>query len=315
MIQIIDKTDQVSVVIPCYNAARFVSLAIASVQDQGDAVAEIIVVDDGSTDDSLAVLRRHEAAGEITLFTGSNKGGCHARNRGLAAVTAPYVVFLDADDLMEGPLLQGAVAAARGAVADLVFSEMEIRYTDGRASERKGPLGPPQQTPRQVFAGWLDGEWVNPSAVLWRADFLRKISGWDEDVRVGQDGEVVLRALFHDARVARNTQGFGVYHRGIEGSVSLSGGITPAKLGGHIEVMRKICAAARAKGWGDDLGRSYGALYFTARKSFMEGHVDLGRNALAFLHAEGHRAHHGTRAHVVMAALIGLERKVRWFGS
>lgn len=308
-------TAQVSVVIPCYNAERWVARTIASVEAQGAVVTDIIVVDDGSTDGSLGVLRPFADAGRITLITGPNKGGCHARNQGLKNAGAPYVAFLDADDLYEGDVLAGAVAAAGSNGADLVFSRMEIRFFDGSPSDFKGPFGPPVETERQAFANWFDGNWVNPSAVLWRSAFLRRIGGWDESVRVGQDGEVVLRALLQGARLIRNETGCGIYHRGIEGSVSMTGGVTEAKLAGHLEVITGMCEAAREKGWGDDLTRNYAALYFLARKAFMNGHIDLGRRALKAVRDAGHRRHHGTRAHVALASLIGLERKVQWFGS
>lgn len=305
---------QVSVIIPCYNAGPWIARTIRSVQSQGPVVSEIVVVDDGSTDDSLDVLRPLADAGEIVLITGPNKGGCHARNRGLEQAHGTYVAFIDADDLYEGPLLKGSVEVADQAIADLVFSRMEIRHLDGKPSEFKGPFGRPDQNEREVFANWFDGDWVNPSAVLWRTAFLREIGGWDESLHVGQDGEVVLRALLRDAKLVRNSRGTGIYHRGIEGSVSMTGGITHKKLAGHIDIISGMCEAARRKGWGSNLERNYAALYFLARKGFMAGHVDLGRRALSILHAAGHRRHHGTKAHVAMASLIGLERKVRWFG-
>lgn len=304
---------QAAVVIPCYNAERWVARTVRSVQAQGDVVAGIIVVDDGSTDASLQVLRPLAEAGEITLITGPNRGGCHARNLGLARVTAPFVMFLDADDLLEGCILCGSVRA--GAAADLILSRMEIRYLDGAPSAMKGPFGPPQRSAREVFAGWIDGDWVNPSAVVWRTAFLRGLGGWDESLAVGQDGELVLRGLLNDARLACNHAGSGVYHRGIDGSVSMAGGLTAAKLEGQIDLIARMNRAAADKGWEDALGRNHAALYYLARKSFAAGHVDLGRRALALLQARGSRRHYGTRAHVAVAGVLGLERKVRYFGA
>ncbi|MEO0369823.1 MAG: glycosyltransferase family A protein [Pseudomonadota bacterium] len=306
---------QVSVVIPCYNAAPWVARTLASVQAQGDVVAEIIVVDDGSTDASLDVLQPFAAAGDITLLTGPNGGGSHARNRGLAEVKAPYVMFLDADDEIDGDILRGSVQASRAQKADVVFSQMEIRFTDDTPSQLKGPLGGPDQTERQIFEDWFDGGWVNPSAVVWRTAFVRDIGGWNEAASVGDDGDLVLRAMLADAVAGRNEQGRGVYYRGNAGSVSLSGGVTGEKLSLHIEQIHEFCEAARAKGWGDNLTRNYAALYFLGRKAFRTGHPELGHRALAVLHDAGHRGHHGTKMHNLLAGVIGLERKVRWFGS
>ena len=302
--------EQVDVVIPCYNAETWIARTIRSVQAQGHVVRRIIVVDDGSTDGSLAVLRPLAQADAITLLTGPNRGGCHARNRGLKQAEAPHVMFLDADDEISGPMLTGSVEAALNSGADVVFSAMEQRYPDG-TSLRKPPPG---QDAREIFETWFDSGWVGTCSVVWRSAFLRKLGGWDETRRVGQDGELVLRALLAGARAARNDKGVGVYHRGVEGSVSMGGGVSRDKLAGLIELISAMTEAARQKGWDDNLGHNHAALYFLARKGFMNGHADLGRRALAVLRAAGHRGHHGSRAHVAMASLIGLERKVRWFG-
>lgn len=305
---------KVAVVIPCYNAAQWIERTIRSVQAQGDVVDQVVVVDDGSTDDSLSILNRFADDGQITLISGSNKGGCHARNRGLREVSAPFVMFLDADDEIVGPILKNAVEGAVATAADIVFSQMEIRYPNGDI-EHKGPFGPPRESEREIFESWFDGDWVGTASVVWRTDFIRAMGGWDETLRVGQDGDVVMRALLSGARAARNEEGYGIYYRDNPGSVSLSGGVTEAKLAGQIALIERTAAAAREKGWGDNLDRVYAALYFLARKAFLEGYTDLGRQGLAILEQSGHRKHHGTAAHVLMSSVIGLERKLRWFGT
>jgi len=95
----------VSVVIPCYNHGRYLPEAVASVRRQSWPDVELIVVDDGSTDDSRTV-----AAGfaEVKLIRQSNEGLSAARNRGLHASSGEIVIFLDADDI----LLPGAAEAA-----------------------------------------------------------------------------------------------------------------------------------------------------------------------------------------------------------
>src|SRR5215211_2313466 len=85
----------VSVVIPCYNQAHFLSEAIESVLAQSHPNFEIIVVDDGSTDDTSEIAARYP---EVRLVRQENKGLSGARNAGLAHSEGEYVVFLDADD-------------------------------------------------------------------------------------------------------------------------------------------------------------------------------------------------------------------------
>ena len=97
-------TLSVSVVIPCYNQGRFLQEAIASATAQGELVPEIVVVDDGSTDETHAVATRD---GTVRYLRQERSGLSEARNSGWRASSGDYVIFLDADDR----LLPGAVEA------------------------------------------------------------------------------------------------------------------------------------------------------------------------------------------------------------
>src|SRR5262249_33255039 len=93
----------VSVVIPCYNQARFLGQAIESVKAQTHPFVEIVVVDDGSTDDTVAVASRYRS---VRCVTQHNQGQGAARNKGLTYVSGGYVVFLDSDDRLLPPALE-----------------------------------------------------------------------------------------------------------------------------------------------------------------------------------------------------------------
>jgi glycosyltransferase involved in cell wall biosynthesis len=89
-------TPGISLIIPCYNAGRYLRQALESALNQTVKPQQIIVVDDGSTDDSLAVA---ESFGEaVTTIRQANAGPAVARNRGLAHADQPFITFLDADD-------------------------------------------------------------------------------------------------------------------------------------------------------------------------------------------------------------------------
>jgi glycosyltransferase involved in cell wall biosynthesis len=100
---------KVSVVIPCYNQARFLGEAIQSVLCQGYADLEIVIVDDGSSDGTEEVASGYaEVDSRVKLIRQENQGLAAARNRGLAGVGGEYVVFLDSDDrLLSGALEVG----------------------------------------------------------------------------------------------------------------------------------------------------------------------------------------------------------------
>src|SRR5690606_1936339 len=89
----------VSVLIPAYNSAMWIGDALRSALDQTHENVEVIVVDDGSTDETLAVARRYESA-RMKVISQENAGGCAARNRALAEAQGTFIQYLDADDLL-----------------------------------------------------------------------------------------------------------------------------------------------------------------------------------------------------------------------
>src|ERR671910_2706788 len=101
---------KVSVVIPCYNQADFLGEAIESVLSQSYQAFEVIVVDDGSTDDTKEVASAYALEdSRVRLVRQQNRGLAGARNRGLAESRGEYVVFLDSDDRLLGEALEVGV--------------------------------------------------------------------------------------------------------------------------------------------------------------------------------------------------------------
>jgi glycosyltransferase involved in cell wall biosynthesis len=116
----------VSVVIPTYNCARFLPQAIDSVLGQSYSRRELIVVDDGSTDDTDAVLRRY--AGRIRIVQRPNGGVSSARNRGIRESRGEFVAFLDSDDIWHSDKLQRQLALFTRSAVGLVHCG--LRYID-----------------------------------------------------------------------------------------------------------------------------------------------------------------------------------------
>ncbi|MBT2423571.1 glycosyltransferase family 2 protein [Streptomyces sp. ISL-22] len=172
------RDPQVGVIVIGYNDAAHVTTAVRSALAQGPAVREVVAVDDCSTDDSVALLTRLAATYPRVKVVRRrvNSGGCGSpRNTGLDRVTAPYVMFLDSDDVLPPGAVDSLLAAATGAGAEVagglcVRRELpEGREVPWQASlyAAHAVVERPAQRPRLVH----DTLCVNK---LYRTDFLRE---------------------------------------------------------------------------------------------------------------------------------------------
>ena len=177
----------VSVVIPCYNQARYLADAIRSVGEQTHQPIEYIVVDDGSTDRTSEV-----AAGlGAHVIRQVNAGVSAARNAGLSAARGEFVVFLDADDvLLSAALARGARALVREPAAAAVVSRCEVMDEDGT------PIAVRHQDvePSNLYRGWLSSNFVwTPGAAMFRRADLAELGGFCTDYGPAADYALYLR--------------------------------------------------------------------------------------------------------------------------
>jgi hypothetical protein len=300
-----------AIVIPLYNAEDWVERTILSVLDQAYPDLILIVVDDGSTDSSLARVR---AFGDrVILRTGPNRGACHARNLGMAIareLNAEYILFLDADDYLEGEVLVGATETAVRGGADMVLSNMHILYPDGHREDRSAYSG--QVAPETFFEGWMRGTFFAPVAILWRLGFVERIDGWDEGLSRAQDTDICMRAMFDAPRILKNDRGVAVYTR--ENPSSVSQNVSRSSTESRMKVTLGLMHRARGTSFERFRPMLAGRLYDITRKAFQMKQVDLGRQGLRELASLGYTRHMGTLAHRMVCNLIGLEAKVRLWG-
>jgi glycosyltransferase involved in cell wall biosynthesis len=186
----------ISAVIAVRDHGEFVAAAVASALGQTLAPAEVIVVDDGSTDDSAA---RAEAAGARVL-RGPHRGVGHALNRGIAASTQPLVAFLDADDLWVPDKLErqrealGEHDAVFGWVQE--FSDLAVRCRTGPALLKATMLIRREALQR---VGPFDEDLIRGDFVEW---FARARDGGD--FAYAMLDRIVLRRRIHAANLARH---------------------------------------------------------------------------------------------------------------
>jgi glycosyltransferase involved in cell wall biosynthesis len=214
-----------SVIIPAYNAACFVAEAIDSVLAQDYPEVEIVVVNDGSKDNTLDVLRGY--GDRIRVIDQANAGPPRARNAALAAVRGEFVAFLDADDIWLPTKLSAQIAHLR-AHPDVgtVFTRWHVWPADADGVFRipeVSPLPRPGNAIVPAFSGWMYTRLMFEchlltTTVLMRASLVREIGDFDVALYNGDDYDYWLRA----SRLAKidKLDCIGAYYRVVQGSVS-----------------------------------------------------------------------------------------------
>ena len=288
----------ITVVIPCWNCASTIARAVSSALEN-DAL--VIVVDDGSTDSSVDELRAFE--GKIQIISGVNVGAPGARNIGFDRVETEFVLFLDADDYIAPGSLQ---AWAQIPDKDMIFGPHAFE-TQGVVQKVQCSVGLNNEL---ILRSWFGGDYIAHCSVLWRADFLRHIGGWNESLRRNEDGELVMRALILGARVGWCDQGLGVYVQHDDpGRVSKRS--SPDILLEQIGMFAELEDLARRQGL--QLGAAFfaPAFYGIACEAYNSDYAEVGAAALAQARARGLRGHPGTWRHRIAASALGLEQKTR----
>lgn len=204
-----DLQDLVSILIPCFNAERWIAQAVESALAQTYRPIEVVVVDDGSTDGSLEIIRRF--GDSIRWETGPNRGGNAARNRLLELSRGCWVQYLDADDyLLPGKVAGQAAALAACPDLDAVFGPVTLEHwsEDGARLE---PLPIPHPADHWVLLAL----WRLPQtgAFVWRKQALVDIGGWTQDQPCCQEHELYLRALIAGKRLAYSSATGAVYRQ------------------------------------------------------------------------------------------------------
>lgn len=183
-----DSHDAVSVVIPCYNQARFLSDAIESALDQTCPPLEVIVVDDGSTDHTASVAERYHG---LKYVRQRNAGAPSARNYGFRESHGDFLLFLDADDRLLPEALAHGLAALR-LHNDWAFATGHVRLIAADGTFERTP--PQEHAAGDQFLALLRSNYIwTPGAVLYRRSALDAAGPFDASARASADYELNLR--------------------------------------------------------------------------------------------------------------------------
>jgi glycosyltransferase involved in cell wall biosynthesis len=181
-------TPTVSVIIPTYNRAGMLKEAIDSVLDQDYSDFELIVVDDGSIDETPQILNCY--GGKIKHICQRNQGVSAARNRGIATASGRYMAFLDSDDLWLPGKLTIQTDFLRSTPEALICQTEEIWIRNG---VRVNPRERHQKYSGMIFERSLALCLVSPSAVMVRRGLFDKFGLFDESLPACEDYDMWLR--------------------------------------------------------------------------------------------------------------------------
>jgi glycosyltransferase involved in cell wall biosynthesis len=209
------RSDLVSVIIPCYNQSKFLAEAIQSVLNQTYPNVEIIVIDDGSTDNIEEVL---QAFPQIEFIKQKNQGAAIARNKGIAASSGTFLIFLDADDrLLPNALELGVRYLNENTSCAFVTGGVKLIDSSGKFLE----------IPKQVriekdhFKTLLATNYIwTPGVVVYRKSIFDSNNGFDPmaggsadyelNVRIARKyeiashGEIILEYRMHGSNMSKN---------------------------------------------------------------------------------------------------------------
>ena len=260
----IKNSKLVSIIIPCYNAEHWVAEAVQSCLDQTYSPIEIIVVDDGSTDESLGVLQSF--GDRIKLESGLNRGGNHARNRGIELSRGDYIQFLDADDYLLPEKIEYQVRFLEETGADVVYGDWRHRYHMPGGSDYLDDVKI-SGVPNDIIESLLKNDWwVANLAILFRRASVLQSGGWDEILQAGQDRDFFTQVALTDADIQYQPGCCSIYRRYGNVTVSTSDPIRLYK--SHILLLKKA----------EGKLREHGRLDLVYRYALAESYHTLGRN-------------------------------------
>lgn len=193
-----EKSPLVSIVIPSWNTASYVREAVDSALAQTHENCEIIVVDDGSTDDTKAVLEPYSARKQITYIYQTNKGLSAARNTGIKASQGEFIALLDSDDIFLPEKIAEQVAyLSEHPSCDVSYCNL-YHFWDGE--EKLLRLNYEYYSGDDVLPHLLHMNFIAPLSVVLKRSVIERFGMFDENLKRSEDLEFWLRLAHGGAR-------------------------------------------------------------------------------------------------------------------
>jgi glycosyltransferase involved in cell wall biosynthesis len=195
------QTSKVSAIIPTYNCSQYVCEAIESVLNQTYKDIEIIVVDDGSTDNTREVLEPYIESKSINYIFQVNKGPGAARNTGIRIAKGEFIAFIDADDLWNKDKIRLQISAIGDAPDSIVLTGIARFHTENRNHQGLGITFPPEYKDKSDYVRTLvrlnNNSMANFATALVRRSHAVNVGLFDEKINTAEDWDLWVRLACH----------------------------------------------------------------------------------------------------------------------
>lgn len=184
----------ISIIVPFHNRAAYLRRTLLSIFKQGYHPVELILIDNNSTDDSMAVCESLISAAPfpIQITKASKQGASAARNEGVRLAQGEYLFFFDSDDEMSEDFLSDALPFLED--NDIVAAPTKMIFANGASRCRK--IYPNASVTDQILTGMLSTQ-----GMIIRRAFFIDVGGWNEDLPKWNDWELGVRLLLHRPRI------------------------------------------------------------------------------------------------------------------
>lgn len=221
-----NKFPLVSILIPMYNAEKYIEETLNSCINQTYKNIEIIVVDDESKDNSLKIVTEISRVDKrVKIFEQKNSGAARARNRAFELSSGEYIQYFDADDIMHTNKIKTQIdklSLYNFSPNVVATGKWNIFYDSVNSSIENNQIINKDYSNRFLYfkESWENGEFIIGQSWLIHRDLNTKINGWDETLTNNDDGEFFTRVAFYSEKIVFVEKSIVYYRKGIETSLS-----------------------------------------------------------------------------------------------
>lgn len=221
----------VSIIIPFYNAEKYLAATLQSAIDQTWANIEVILVDDGSTDHSIESIKKFESQ-SVKIYQQKNKGAAAARNFGITRAKGDFVQFLDADDLLSKDKIEKQVLVLQDH-PDCIAVCSTVHFNDHQDPLLLSPssfeeqfiynTADPIHFLVKLWGGYdQHASMIQPNAWLTPMSLINKVGRWNQSLSLDDDGEYFARVILNSKGIIKVENVFNYYRKQLD-QKSLSG--------------------------------------------------------------------------------------------